>query len=439
MKALVLDGSLVNDPTGGRVSEALLEGLGVQGWGIEHVLLREKKIHSCNGDFFCWTKHPGKCMYDDDNRDIARSLIHSDVVVYLTPVTFGGYSSTLKRFVDHQIQNISPFFTRRNGETHHKPRYEKYPDTLAVGWLEEPDPRAESVFHNLVYRNYWNFYASKAISGILYSYQSDSEIRSHVEQWLKRVGNAYPVEIPHHPLVTMISGSETARTTGSIKKALLMVGSPRNEKSTSGSLGEYFLSHLSSYGIEAETLYIHKFIDTARKQDELVQSVNSSDLVILSFPLYVDTLPAPVMKSLEIIYDERKNRKIEREQLFLSIANCGFPEPGHNVNALAVCELFAQKAGFRWAGGLSLGGGGMIHGVPLQQMDGRAASVRKALELAARAAELGSPVPEEAQRLMTRPAIPHWLYRLFGRINWKSQARKHGAHRVLGRRTYAAP
>ncbi|MCK4899409.1 MAG: hypothetical protein KAS38_11555 [Anaerolineales bacterium] len=67
-----------------------------------------------------------------------------DLMVYLTPITFGGYSSALKRMVDHQIQNVLPFFARVSSETHHRKRYKKYPDLLAVGWMDEPDAQGLS-------------------------------------------------------------------------------------------------------------------------------------------------------------------------------------------------------------------------------------------------------------------------------------------------------
>ena len=139
MKAVLLDGSRADDNVGDRIRAELMAQLEVQGWDAEHIALREQKIGNCGGEFFCWIKHPGMCMLDDDNRTIAAALVASDLVVYLTPVTFGGYSSALKRMADHQIQNISPFFTEVEGETHHHKRYEAYPDTLAVGWMDELD------------------------------------------------------------------------------------------------------------------------------------------------------------------------------------------------------------------------------------------------------------------------------------------------------------
>ena len=135
MKAILLDGSQPNDSTGERVRAAMLSELRSGGWEVEHILLRERKIGNCAGDFFCWVRSPGICNIDDDNRAIAKAIMQGDLVIYLTPVTFGGYSSALKRMVDHQIQNISPFFVQVDGETHHQKRYARYPDFLAIGWM----------------------------------------------------------------------------------------------------------------------------------------------------------------------------------------------------------------------------------------------------------------------------------------------------------------
>jgi len=107
-KAVLLDGSQEDGNTGERIRAALTAQPQAQGWDVEHIVLREKKIGPCAGDFFCWVRSPGVCNVDDDNRDIAEALVASDLMVYLTPVRFGGYSSALKSMVDHQVQNVSP-------------------------------------------------------------------------------------------------------------------------------------------------------------------------------------------------------------------------------------------------------------------------------------------------------------------------------------------
>ena len=58
-KALLLDGSHADDDTGERVRAALAAGLQSDGWVVEHVVLREKTIGDCAGDFYCWVRTPG--------------------------------------------------------------------------------------------------------------------------------------------------------------------------------------------------------------------------------------------------------------------------------------------------------------------------------------------------------------------------------------------
>ncbi|MHA2001037.1 MAG: hypothetical protein ACTSVU_02975 [Promethearchaeota archaeon] len=55
-------------------------------------------------------------------------------MIYFTPITFGGYSSTLKKALDRQICILSPYFRKVNGEIHHKKRYNKYPSLIGIGY-----------------------------------------------------------------------------------------------------------------------------------------------------------------------------------------------------------------------------------------------------------------------------------------------------------------
>src|SRR5690606_3517069 len=106
-----------------------------RGEKVQTWTLRDEKVAYCLGCFECWTKSPGICRIDDAGRAIAASIIAGDLVVYLTPVTFGGYSSALKKAVDRSICLVSPFFTQIDGEVHHQPRYDRYPALLGIGVL----------------------------------------------------------------------------------------------------------------------------------------------------------------------------------------------------------------------------------------------------------------------------------------------------------------
>jgi putative NADPH-quinone reductase len=222
-----------------------------------------------------------------------------------------------------------------------------------------------------------------------------------------------------------------------IRRALLLVGSPRREKSTSSSLGEYLFGHLSAHSIQTETIYVHTALRSPEGMQAMIGAVNAVDLAVLAFPLYVDSLPAPVIQALEQIAAHRPGREAH-PQWFTAIANCGFPETLHNTTALAICATFARQAGFEWAGSLSLGGGEAVNGQPLAQAGGRTIRMRKSLEMAAEALAQGQAIPTAAQDLMGKPIIPHWAYRMGGKRRWKKQAKHHGAGKLLKQRPYSA-
>jgi len=431
MKAVLLNGSAQHDLIGEQVTSTLMTQLQAAGWEVESVLLRDKKIGRCAGNFLCWVRTPGICVLNDDNRSIAAAIANCDLLVYLTPVTFGGYSATLKRMVDHQIQNISPFFTQINGETHHQRRYDCYPDFFAIGWLDSPNPRAEAVFRHLVHRNAINFHAQKSFCGLIYTGQTEVERQAQISTWLQALSDGTNTPLPTLP----DTNTNSAGATRPPRSAVLLVGSARTHKSTSHVLGSYLMKQLSARGVQTEAIQIYHALNSPEKTRLLLEKLDSADLAILSFPLYVDSLPAPVIELLERIAAHRANHT--RETRLAALVNCGFPEAHHNNTALAICEEFSRQSGMTWAGGLSLGAGqGLVRGMPIEELDGRANTLREALELSADSLAKGESIPQTAQNLLDKPFIPAWLYRFMGGIGWKMQARKHGVQKILQQQSY---
>jgi multimeric flavodoxin WrbA len=431
MKAVILDGSMDGDLAGQRVHATMVRLLQAGGWETTAFTLREQRIGNCAGDFFCWIRTPGMCNINDDNRTIAAAIAAGDLLVYLTPVTFGGYSAALKRMVDHQIQNVSPFFMQIDGETHHRTRYQKNPDLLVVGWMDEPDAHVEAIFHHLVQRNAINFHAQTWVSGVLLASQTESDMVAAMQQWFADVQRGQS-----SPPVTLPRDGAVRNAPDPIRRALLLVGSPKTRKSSSNSLGSYLHEQLGAQGIATETIYLHTVVRNAQKFEALLDAVDAADLVTLAFPLYVDALPAPVTETLERIAPHRQGQASSRQPWLAAIANCGFPEAFHCDTALAICAMFAQQAGFAWAGALALGGGQMLNGVPLAEGGGQTLRIRQSLETAAAALASGQGVPEAAQALMAKPVIPHWAYRLLGGLGWLQGARGYGALRQLWRKPY---
>ena len=426
MKTLILDGSHSNDPQAINVTNALLKHLP----DAETIIVRDQKIGNCAGDFFCWVRNPGMCNTNDDNRIIAEKIINSDLVIYLTPVTFGGYSSELKRMIDHQIQNILPFFANVNGEVHHQKRYKQYPNMLTIGWLDEPNAQAEAIFRHLVHRNAINMYAKTSVCGLVIVDQLEADLDSQAESWLKAIASGSNSPVPALPSINTTSSEATP-----IRRAVLLVGSPRTKKSTSASLGEYLFEQLKTRGIDTETIQIYTSINSPERMKIMYEAIDNADLVLLAFPLYVDSLPAPVIATLEKITAHRKDKRSHIR--FAAISNCGFPGAEHNNTALAICSEFSREAGFAWLGSLALGAGeGIVHGTPLNELDGRAIPLKQALDLAAEALAYGQPIPQSARDLLAKPVIPNWMYTFMGKLGWEQQAKQYGMKKIIKRQPY---
>jgi hypothetical protein len=168
----------------------------------------------------------------------------------------------------------------------------------------------------------------------------------------------------------------------------------------------------------------------------LLAAADLADVLVIAFPLYVDSLPYLVIRAMEHIARHRQARGEGKSQRLVSIANCGFPEAHQNDTALAICRQFAREAGFEWAGGLALGGGEAINGKSLSQVKGMARNVIKSLDLTADALAEGQMVPQEAVGAMATPITPAWAYALLGGMGWKRRAKKHGAQKKLRDRPY---
>lgn len=149
MMALILDGSRAGDALTAVAIDGMVAALAGRGAALERVVLRERDVAPCAGCFGCWTKTPGECVIGDGARDILRSYVRSDLVVCATPVTFGGFSSQLKKMIDRLIPVLDPRFVVVGGDVHHRLRYRRYPKTIILGTLPSPDPEAERVFTRL--------------------------------------------------------------------------------------------------------------------------------------------------------------------------------------------------------------------------------------------------------------------------------------------------
>jgi len=185
MDALILNGARQGEDAMASVEDALGGILKKAGWQVNSMMLCQLQVAPCGGCFGCWTRSPGICTVDDAGREIARRVAQADLLSLLTPLTFGGHSSELKKAIDRLLPLVSPFFTRRGGRTRHGPRYRSYPKLLGLAVATRADEESEQVFQDLVERNARNFFSPAHAAAVLVSWATPAEVRTAVKRTLQ--------------------------------------------------------------------------------------------------------------------------------------------------------------------------------------------------------------------------------------------------------------
>ena len=187
MRALILDGTKSNDNESKKILNLILDELRKLNWEVNTIILEDKDIAYCTGCFGCWVQTPGECIIKDYEESVVRAMVQSDLIIYLTPVVFGGYSSILKRALDRQIGRVLPYFVKIDGEVHHPKRYEKQQSLISVGFMEKSDTEMEDIFKTLVARNAINMWAPYQRAIIYLKGQDLSEFSDTFNTALKEV------------------------------------------------------------------------------------------------------------------------------------------------------------------------------------------------------------------------------------------------------------
>lgn len=217
--------------------------------------------------------------------------------------------------------------------------------------------------------------------------------------------------------------------------ALLLIGSPKPRRSTSESLGTCLLQGLAARGWTTTRLHILRQLKSQADADILWAAMDQADLIVLAFPLYVDSLPAPVIRMMERFAARRDRSDAPKARALAVIINCGFPENAHNQVAERICHRFAAEMCLIWAGCLSMGEGGAIGGKPIIDT-GMTKNIAGAMILAAAALTAGRPLPPEAAALMAKPLIAPNFYLLAAKIGWWQAAWKNRVLTRLAARPY---
>ena len=92
------------------------------------IVSEHEVIHNCIGCFGCWVKSPGTCVIHDKYEDMGEKLSKCQELIIISKCFYGGFSPFVKNVLDRSISYIHPYFTLRNGEMHHRRRYDNHID-----------------------------------------------------------------------------------------------------------------------------------------------------------------------------------------------------------------------------------------------------------------------------------------------------------------------
>ena len=238
------------------------------------------------------------------------------------------------------------------------------------------------------------------------------------------------------------------------KQVTFLMCSPRGDKSASHSLGSYITNLLEEKGRSQQSFRIYQTLKDVKKIDEMIESINESDIVVLSSPLYIDQAPYMTIELMDIITEKNREGKIsKKERLLLAISNAGYLEYYHNNIVLKIYEQFAEENEFTWAGGLPIGAAGTyaLYPIPeflkmlepLPEDDPRKEIYEKPTKILNSAIKesvdhlsKGKKVPQSELKKLEFIPMPLQAYVEGGNKNWIQAAEKLGAKDKLRDKPY---
>ena len=351
-----------------------------EGW---KVVSDNGEIGPCIGCFCCWRKTPGECVIKDGYDNMGALIHHADEVVVISRYTYGGFSAFVKNVFDRCIGYVLPQFEVIKGETHHKRRYDE-----------------DKAFTFIFYGKDLNMEQKE--SARQYVEAVCANIRGHVEElefWERGEEIAPPERTPKAE-----PGSR-----------VILNGSMRNVKGNSAKFARKMKEQLKS---NPEIIDLKNHMDD---MTSLVRELEETETLVLCMPLYVDGLPAQVIRLMETFRREYRGGKA---RIYL-LANMGLYESKQLKNLFEAVRQWCTEMDFEYCGGLGISAGELL-GTLIGQKPFDKSSNKKAIEGIARLAKAINHEVKMKDIYAEPHHFPRWLYIAIANTNWNRLAKKAG-------------
>lgn len=210
------------------------------------------------------------------------------------------------------------------------------------------------------------------------------------------------------------------------KDVLFVVGSPKNGKGNSESLADYLERAVSDKNRSTKVLLRKEIAE----KDELIGHFDRADHIVISFPVYQNSVPGLVLQIFEYILANR-NYLENKPRSMIAISNSGFAETDAHQCAIEQCRLFAKQMGFVWGGGITVAPGTLIDGNDLSKTGKTYRKVRLVLDNIA--SQMNAEGCIRGNDMIGKPVINPLIYRVVGRLIQKKTMKKLGKKKYFQR------
>ncbi|MCL2590319.1 MAG: NAD(P)H-dependent oxidoreductase [Betaproteobacteria bacterium] len=144
-------------------------------------------------------------------------------------------------------------------------------------------------------------------------------------------------------------------------KISLINGSQKSKESNSGLI----LDRLKRFINKDHEIKNHK-LGVKGFPEETLRKICSGDVIVLAFPLYVDSIPTNLLKLL-IELEKHLTKEPTEDIVIYTIINNGFYEGKQTHIAFEIIENWCERSGIKFGGGIGQGAGetiGFVKNIP---------------------------------------------------------------------------
>ena len=188
MKAVILNSLAVEEELNSIIKPFINQHLSKLGYEVKIFNLSERNIAPCTGCDYCFEQEVGVCCKKDDMQDIYPELANSEFYIFITPISFGGFNSELKKAIDRFMPLILPTYTINKGELHHPLRYNNPKKITTIGFLKEHFKEQKNTFELVTKRLEKAFFLSRAVTVIAKETEDNSLLEKKIKEGLNEMG-----------------------------------------------------------------------------------------------------------------------------------------------------------------------------------------------------------------------------------------------------------